>query len=255
MISAAFHTAIFVPLYNGLVALISVVPNYDVGLATIALTLVVKLLLYPVAREATRTQIAMKKLAPKLEELKIKYKDKEQQAKKMLELYKEHHIHPLSGLVPILVQLPIIIGLYWVFLQGHLPEVDTALLYSFTPVPSEVNMIFLGLVNLAVSSLVLAVLAGVSQMAYAWLASPVPEPAKPDAAPSFQNDFARSMSLQMRYVLPLIVGFIAYQASAGVALYLTASNLFSIAQEYWVRRGIKDEPIEIANDTQKAIQA
>lgn len=240
MISAAFHSAIFVPLYNGLVALISVVPNHDVGLATIALTLLVKFILFPVAREATRTQIAMKKLAPKLEELKLKYQNKEEQAKKMLELYKEHNIHPLSGLVPILVQLPIIIGLYWVFFKGHLPVIDPILLYSFVPVPGEVNMLFIGLVNLAVPSIVLAITAAASQMAYAWLATPAATPPKKDAPPSFQDDFARSMSLQMRYVLPLIVGFIAYKASAGVALYLTVSNLFSLVQEYLVRRGNHD---------------
>ena len=74
MISSAFHAAIYVPLYNGLVFLVGHIPTHDMGLAVIALTILVRIVVFPLSHRAVRSQIAMKKLAPEVEELKKKFK-------------------------------------------------------------------------------------------------------------------------------------------------------------------------------------
>ena len=129
MLGNIFNTFFYHPLYNGLVFLISAVPLADVGIAIIALTVLVKLLLFPLSRKAVRTQLIMKELEPELKTLKEKYKnDKQQQARKVMDLYKEKGVNPFSGIARILIQIPIILALYWVFFRGGLPEVNEELL-------------------------------------------------------------------------------------------------------------------------------
>jgi len=231
-----FNTLIFDPLYNALVFVIGVLPTADVGMAVIILTILVKLLLFPLARRAVHTQEAMKAIAPKAEAIKKKYEnDKQAFANATMSLYKEHNVRPFASFFIILIQLPIIIGLYWVFLRGGLPDLNSDILYSFTPRPETVNMVFLGVVSVAGKSFVLALLAGVTQFVHAYFAIQPPPPAQ---TPSFKDDFARSVQLQMRYVLPVIVGIFAYTTSAAVALYFVTANIFTIAQEWFIRRSL-----------------
>lgn len=236
-----FNTVIFEPLYNALILIIETVPYADVGITVIILTIIVKLLLFPLARQAIMTQVALRRIGPELEELKKKYKDdQKEQVQHMLALYKENNIHPLSGFLTLFIQLPIIFGLYWVFFQGGLPSVDPALLYSFMPQPTEVNMEFLGLVDMGGRSIILALLAGITQFLHARIAIHPPQTStKPGE--SLKDDIARSMHVQMRYVLPIIVGVIAYTISSAVALYWITSNVFTIGQELLVRRRIERE--------------
>lgn len=240
MISTIWHALFFNPVYNGLVYFIDTVPGGDVGVAIICITLLVKLLLLPLSYKAARTQIVMRELDPKLKEVKEKFKDdREAQARAMMELYKEAGLNPFASVFLLLIQIPVIIAVYFSVSRGGgvpLPEINTALLYSFVPNPETVNMIFLGIVNIAAKSLPLALLAGVTQFIQAKLATPKSEPRKPDEAPSLQADFARSMQLQMRYVMPIIIFVVAYTVSAAVALYFTVSNLVMIGQEFLIRR-------------------
>ncbi|PIR86589.1 hypothetical protein COU13_00095 [Candidatus Kaiserbacteria bacterium CG10_big_fil_rev_8_21_14_0_10_43_70] len=240
MVSSLFNTVIHDPLYNALVFLIGSVPYFDVGIAVVILTLFVKLILFPLAKKAIHTQVALKRITPRLEEAKKKYKDNQQeQVKKTLEIYKENDIHPLSGILTLFVQLPVILGLYWVFLRGGLPTIDPSTLYSFVPIPESVNMNFLGLVDMGGKSVLLAFLAGITQFIHARIAIHPPE-VKTKPGESLKDDLARSMSLQMRYVLPIFVGVISYFISSAIALYWTTSNLFTIGQELFVRRRIRD---------------
>lgn len=237
MFKAAFFNFIYDPLYNGLVFLVDSVPNHDIGIAIIILTIVVKVVLFPLSRQAVRTQIAMKEIAPEIEALKERFKDKqEEQARAIFALYRERGIRPFSSFFLILVQFPILFGLYWVFWHGGLPEVDTSLLYSFIPRPEMVNMEFLGLMDMRERNILLAAFAGLTQLAYARLSMGSRKPRAKDAEVSFSNDMAHSFDLQARYVLPLIVAGIAYTVAAAVPLYWTTSNLFMIAQELFMGR-------------------
>lgn len=238
MISSLFHTLVYLPLYNGLIFLVDVMPAHDVGLAVIALTVAVRVILFPLSRRAIETQAAMRDVAPDIEKLKEKYKDKqEEQARAIFALYREKKIRPFSSFFLILLQLPILFGLYWVFWRGGLPSIDPGLLYSFIPQPEAVNMQFLGIFDMGGRSIVLAAVAGLTQLVYARLSMGPRKPHKGEA--SFSTDLARSMDLQMRFVLPVMIGVIAYTVSAAVPLYWITSNTFMIVQEYASGRRLK----------------
>ena len=240
MVSDLFHTLVYIPLYNALIALLSMGSFVDVGIAVVSLTVLVKLVLYPLSLKASRTQQVMRELEAPMREIREKYKnDRETQGKKMLELYRERGVNPFSGFLVLLVQLPLILGLYFVFLKGGLPTIDSSLLYPFITKPTTVSMHFLGFLDMASKSYVLAFLAGVTQYFQAHYAMPVLAP-RGDTA-SFQEDFARSMQVQMKYFLPIVVAFVAYVASAAVALYWITSNMFAIGQEVAVRKKLARE--------------
>jgi len=154
-------------------------------------------------------------------------------------LYKEKGVNPFSGFFLILIQLPIIFALYSIFLNSGLPNITGDMLYSFVKIPDVVNMNFLGLIDIAKKSIILSLFAGITQ--FFQIRYSIPKPAEtPTGTPvSFKNDLARSMSFQMRYIMPIIVFFISYSISAAVALYWSVSNLFMIGQEIYVRGKIK----------------
>lgn len=240
MFKAAFWNFVYEPLYNGLIFLVDVVPQHDMGLAVIGLTIAVKIALYPLSKQAIRTQAAMRTIAPEIEALKEKYKDKqEEQARAIFALYKERGIRPFSSFLLILIQFPVLFGLYWVFWKGGLPSVDTSILYSFIPAPDTVSMDFLGIADMRERSIVLAVLAGITQLIYARL-SMGPRKAREQSSPSFSADLAHSFDLQARYILPVIIAGIAYTVAAAVPLYWTTSNLFMIGQELLMGRRFRE---------------
>ncbi len=231
MISTVFHTLIYDPVYNGLVYFVDILPSHDVGLAVIIVTIIVRIILFPLSRRAVQTQLAMKAIAPDVEEIKKKYKDNPQeQGRAIFALYRERNVRPFAGFLLILIQLPILLGLYFVFARGGLPQVDAATLYSFVPLPEMVNMDFLGLINMGVPSILLAVLAAVTQFIYTRLSMGPRGTVTPTEA-SFSSDMARTFDLQARYILPLMIGVFAYFIAAAAPLYWVTSNIFMILQE------------------------
>lgn len=231
MISSLFHAAVYNPIYNALVYFVDILPGHDVGFAVILVTIIVRLILYPLSRRAIKAQMAMKAIAPEIEEIKKKYKDKpEEQGRAIFALYRERDVHPFAGILVILVQLPILFGLYWVFARGGLPMINIDILYSFVPTPPTVDMEFLGLINMAGHSILLALLASVTQFIYTRL-SMGPRGQKTAAEASFSEDMARTLDIQMRYILPLMVGFFAYFIAAAAPLYWITGNIFMIGQE------------------------
>lgn len=240
MFTYIWHTFFFDPVYNGLVFFIDVIPGGDVGLAIIATVIIVKTILLPLSIKAAKTQRIMREIEPKLKELKEKFKDKrEEQAKAMMDIYKEAKINPLASIGLIFLQIPIVIALYFSVSKGGgvtLPNINLDILYSFIAAPSVVNMNFLGIVDIAGKSLVLAVLAGVTQYFQVKVSMPAISPKDPNAAPNFKDDFARNMQLQMRYMMPVIIFFVAYAVSASIALYFFVSNLVAITQEFYIKK-------------------
>ena len=150
------------PLYNAFVFLINVAPGANVGIAIIFLTIAVRIALLPLSHKSVVSQAKMRTIAPHVDKVKEQYKDnKQEQARKIMELYKEHGVNPFSGCLLLLLQLPIIFALYFVFFKG-LPDLKTDILYSFVVHPGTISMVFLGIV-LSSKSMVLAVVAAVTQ--------------------------------------------------------------------------------------------
>lgn len=239
MISETFNIIFYQPLYNGLVFLISHVPGADVGIAVVILTLLVKIIILPLSHKSVASQAKMRSIEPEIKKVKEKHKDKQEQARQVMDLYKKHGVNPFSGCFLMLIQLPVIFALYWVFLKGLAHNIDQSLLYSFVAVPEQVNMLFLGFIDMAKKNIFLAALAGISQYFQMKLSMPpvpldIGEKKKGDI--SFKDEFAKNMNVQMRYMLPGIVFFVAYSISSSVALYWLVSNLFSIGHELIVKR-------------------
>lgn len=237
-----FNTFFYEPLYNGLVFLISVIPGANVGIAVIILTLMVKTIILPLSHKSVAAQAKMRGIEPEIKKVKEKHKDKQEQARQIMDLYKKHGVNPFSGCLLVLVQLPIIFALYWVFFKG-LANLDTVALYSFITPPDHINMNFLGVIDMAKKSFVLALLAGISQYFQMKLSMPpIPrdDGEKKKSEISFKDEFAKNMNIQMRYMLPGIVFFVAYSISSAVALYWLVSNLFSIVHELVVKKRAQD---------------
>lgn len=219
--------------------LVVLLPGHSVALAIIALTVVIKSALLPLTAKTSRAQKKMKALEPALKALKEKHgKNREALARATMELYQEHGVNPLSGCLPVLIQLPVIIALYFVFWKGL--SVDPAILYGFVPPPPTLDFMFFG-IDLTQKSIVLAVLAGLAQFAVAFLTIPDPFSKKEEIkkTPNFQDDLQRSMQVQMKYILPVMIGFFAYSISAAVALYWTVGNMVTITQELYMKRKYK----------------
>lgn len=243
MISSFFHTVFYDPIYNALVALIAVVPGSDVGIAVILVTIVIRLILLPFSLSAARTQLAMKALEPKIKELKDRHKgDKEKEALGTLALYKEARVNPFASILTVFIQLPVLLALYWVFYYepfSTVSAINMARLYAFTPVPTDVSLLFLGVVSVAGKSVVLAFLAGVTQFYQAHLA--LSGTMKPSDAKGMQNDFQRVMGMQLKYVFPFIIAVISYTTSGAIALYFITTNIAGALQEIHVRRVLHKE--------------
>lgn len=246
-----FKTIFYEPLYNGLIFLMDIIPWADAGIAVVLLTILVKFILFPLSKKAIITQLKMKAIEGELASLREKHKsDRAALAKATMELYRTRGVNPFSSFFIVLLQIPIILALYYVFYKGGLPTVNQEILYPFVSVPT-IDMHFLGLIDISGRSLFLALAAGVTQYIQMALIAPLP-PKTVGEEGSFQAAFAKSMHLQMRYVMPLFITFVAYSISGAVALYWTTSNIFAIAQEAYLRRKFKQGVEErVSHDDQR----
>lgn len=229
MFSSLFHELLYRPLFNALVFLYQTVSFYDLGIAIIILTVLIRLLLHPLSQKALVSQKEMMAIQPEIKKLQEKYKDnREEQMKRMMELYKEKKVNPFAGCLPLLIQLPIIIALYWVFLAGFTEE-SLKELYAFVANPGSIHHIFLGFVDLAKQNAFLALIAGVLQF---WQSKMILDEQKKHNTPEdFQKNPSLAMSRQMTYIMPVLTVFIAYSLNAGIALYWATTNAVSIIQQ------------------------
>ncbi len=244
---ALWNTVFYEPIYNALVFTINNITFGDVGFAIIFITIIVKFILFPLTKKSIKSQILMKRIEPEMKSIKKDFPNKEEQAKKTFELYKKYGVNPFSGCLVVLLQLPVIFALYYVFYKGL--DLSSGPLYSFIQTPVDVHNNFLGLVDIHSKSIVLAVLAGISQFIQGYLASPIKPKTelvkdnKKDEPKTFQEQMADSMQLNIKYFLPIFIAFIAYQISAAVAIYWITSNIFTIAQEWYIRRQLTEKTI------------
>ena len=234
-----FSTLFYNPIYNLFVLILDYLTS-DVGLAIILVTIVIKFILYPLAKQSIKTQIGMKKIKPQLDALQKKYGKKpspekrQEMAVEMMALYRAHNVRPFSSFFVLLIQLPVLIALYWIFYQGGLPTINADILYSFVKVPEEVTMTFLDIIDLTDQrNLILGVLAGVVQAVHSYIVIDVP---KKTGQESGAEEFTRTLTLQMKYGLPVLMAGTAYYFGAAIALYLITSTLFMLFQEWLVRK-------------------
>lgn len=239
-----FNTFLVEPLYNILILILNYTPFANLGVAVIIITILVRSLLFPISRNAIKSQIKMKDVQPQIKEVNEKYKnDRQTLAMETMKIYRENNIKPFSSFLMILIQLPIIFALYFVFLKEGLPEINPEILYSFVDMPSSLSTTFLWFIDITSNSILLALAAAFSQFIQAKImmsknnAMQINSEEQGDKAKMI-GDVMKGMQLQMKYVMPIFMYFIAYSLGAVVALYFTTSNIFSIFQELYIKKTI-----------------
>ena len=234
-----FQTFIIQPIYNVFIYFIGVMPHGDVGLAIIALTLLMRAVFYPAFAASIRTQLGMQAIQEDIDEINKKYKDDPtEKGKRTMELFKEHRIRPFSSFLALLIQLPIFFALYYAFFREGLPKIAANLLYSFVSVPKVVNMEFFGLVNLRVAhNIPLTLLVAGLQYGVMWFSVARIKSGSKKVSP--ERDAAQKTQQQlMLYFFPAMMGVICFSLPAAVGVYFATTNLVSLGQEWLIRRQV-----------------
>ncbi len=227
-IGQLFNSLFYQPLFNLLIIICQFVPGNNFGLAIIILTLIVKLLFYPFGVLAIKNQKLMEGLKGKISEVQKKYQnDKQEQARQTMAIYKEAKISPFSGFLPLLVQLPILLALYRVSINGLKPE-SFDQLYSFIVKPLTISPYFINGLDLNQPSLVLTIIAGISQWFQSRQMKPAPGGQKRPEMEIIQK--------QMQFLFPIITVVILLKLPAAVALYWLVANIFTIFQQFIIER-------------------
>ena len=225
-----FNITLYQPLFNGLVLLYIYIPGHNFGIAVILLTLLIRLLLYPLSLKSIESQKSLQKLQPEIRKIQLKYKNKAKQNEELMKFYREKEFNPFGGCLPTLIQLPLLIALYRVFWRGLQPQ-QLKLLYGFVPHIATINPMFLG-IDLSSPNIVLAVLAAIGQFIQSKMMMPTKAALKEPKEKMSQ--FSQGMQKQMLYLLPLFTFFILWKLPSAIGLYWTATVVFSVIQQYIV---------------------
>jgi YidC/Oxa1 family membrane protein insertase len=221
-----FTTIIYQPLLNLTVFIYNTIGVEDLGLTIILMTLVVRLAMLPLSLKTARSQKAMAELSSEIDRIKADHKgNMTAQSEAVTKLYKERGVSPLAGCLPLIIQFPLLIGLYRVFLNIFKPE-TLNLLYTSIPHPETISHLMFGLLDISVKNPILAILAGAVQFAQAKL-SLQSQPASSQAV---------AMNKQMMYLFPILIIVIGWNLPAGLPLYWISTTLFSIGEQLYLRR-------------------
>lgn len=209
----------------------------NLGLAIIALTLIIRSLLVPLTLPSLKSQKKIAALKPELDKLKQKYgHDKKTLSQKQLELYQQHQINPAAGCLPQLIQLVILIVLYQAFIKT-----------LKGPVVDGLSLDFMWLkLNQPDSKYILPVLAGISQLILGVMLIPGADTKaetqlalqtktkKDDQKAEDMTEMAQAMQSQMIFIMPAFTFFLALRFPSGLALYWVVTTFFSLVQQYFV---------------------
>ncbi len=202
----------------------------DLGVVIILLTVIIRLLLLPSFHKSLKHQRELQLLQPKMKEIKEKYKDdQKRQAEAMMELYRVHKVNPVSSCLPILIQLPLLIALYRVFIQSLNGQALQGL-YSFVHNPGAIDPMFLHWINLAhTGNYYLAAIAAILQFIQTRMSQNKASQASADPTTRVMNNY-------LMYFLPAMTFFLGFRFPTGLSLYWITTTVFGIAQQYFILR-------------------
>jgi YidC/Oxa1 family membrane protein insertase len=222
------------PVLNGLIALSSVL-FHNFGLAIIALTIIVRLALWPLMRRQLESTKAMQSMQPKIQELQKKYgKNQQKLQQEMMKLYKEAGINPMGCLWPMLIQFPIWIALYQAIMKALATTPENLLglaqhLYSWEVVSQAIplNSQFLWLdLGQPDHTLILAIIVGGTM----WIQQ------KMTTAPTV-DPRQQSTNSMMLLMMPFMFGLFTLMFPSGLPLFWAASNVIGILTQYFFTGG------------------
>jgi len=220
-----FNTYVYEPILFVLSFIYSNIAFEDFGFAIIILTILIRFILFPIFFKSAKSQTIIQRLQPKVQDIQKKHKEnKEEQAKALLSLYKEHKVNPFSGFFLLLLQLPVFFALFRIFSQ----EASGTMFGAHS---------LFGLVDLSVANIAIAILAGASQYIQGKLAL---ASQKTDKKGAEQNPMASAGKI-MIYISPAITFFVLFRLPAALGLYWLVSTLFSVGQQVYINKKIEKE--------------
>jgi len=221
MLGSVFNTLIVSPLESSLLFIYQL--SRDFGIAVIILTILIRILLFPLEFKRLKSQEAMAKLQPKIKALQEKHRgDQAKLAEATMGLYREHQINPLTGMLSLLVQFPILIGLYQIFINLSRQ--------------ANINPFFLGIINLGTANYFLAFLSALVQY---WQIK--------ISAPQNQNS---KMGI-INYIFPGVTFLIGLNLPAALPLYWMASTLFMILEQKILKKFHEKNPKSDSRNSKK----
>lgn len=240
-----FKVVLYYPIFNLLVFFYNLIP--DIGIAIILVTIIIKVIIWPLSKKSIKSQKAMQTIQPKLEELKIQYKgDQQGLAKATMALYKKEEISPLSSCLPLLIQLPIMISVFYAFRNG-LVNTNLNFLYGFIKNPGSINPLMFNVLDLSKPQWVLGIFAGMAQFFQSKILM--------QKNPKFQDksrelSLTDTMSKQMMYTMPVVTVLISLSLPGGLSLYFFVITLLGIFDALIVTKLLQkrqDKQVEILN--------
>ncbi|HSH31166.1 MAG TPA: YidC/Oxa1 family membrane protein insertase [Candidatus Saccharimonadales bacterium] len=244
-----FNTLLVYPLFNLLALIYAVIPGHDFGLAIIVLTVLLRLVMWPLIKKQLHSQRAMQALAPEITKVRAKAKgDKQKESQLLMELYKHKGVSPFASLAPLLVQLPILFALFVVLRDvvkaGEIARVAYEPIKQLGPIQSIIkdaasfHPSLFGFIDLAQPNLILAVLTGATQ--YYQTKQITPRQTNSD------DPSAKAASL-MTVIFPFITAGIALTLPSALALFWTVTSLVAI----WQQRLILQQDVTEMKETTK----
>ncbi len=250
MIGQFFNTILIEPLVNALFFVYGIIPGHDFGLAIIIFTILIRLILWPLASKQLHSQKKMQSLQGDISKIKIKAAgDKQKEQAMLMELYKEKEVNPFSACLPALLQFPILIAMFVVFQKstGNINDIQAILYGPVKNLPYIQSLIngsvqfdasLFGLINMAKPSYLLAILAGITQFLQVKMITPRKQ--KTDT-----KDPQAQMTSFMNYTFPALTVFIAWTLPAALPLYWISTNMVAIFQQWLIMRGEVEEMEEM----------
>lgn len=253
MFRQLFTGLFYRPIYNGLIFLAYIAPNNDLGIAIILLTILIRTILLVPSQKSMKSQRRMQELQPRLNKIKEQHKgDQARIAAETMAVWKEAKISPFGSCLPILMQFPFLIALFYVIRNGLNPD-NTFMMYTQYNnfALSDINTGLFGILDLTIPNYyVLPVIIGGLQFIQMKL-SFANSAKKQDGQPA-KNEMAMANNM-MTYLMPVMIAIFTASLPAGVGIYWGTSTLYGIIQQVFVNKGGKKKDPE--EPTVKVINA
>ena len=180
------------------------------GMAIILLTIIVRMILYPLTVKQVKSMKAMQELQPKMKKLQEKYKDNPQvMQQKLGALYKDAGVNPLAGCLPLLIQMPILMGMYYALFNFQYPSPEAAA-FLWLPSMSDPDPLY-----------ILPILSALTTFLQQKMTT---------------TEMNQQMKIMMT-VMPIFIGWISLNFPSGLVLYWVTMNVVQIVQQWWMYRG------------------
>jgi YidC/Oxa1 family membrane protein insertase len=235
--------------------------THNYGLAIILLTIIIRVLMYPLMQKQMTSMMETQRIQPLMKEIQTKYKnDKEKMNQELMRLYKEHNVNPMGGCLPLLIQMPILILFFQVLREfKYLDPLTEKVAGGFLWIQNEVlyqgEMVaglaapdkLFGSISFSGTEYfigILPILVGASM----YIQQKLTTPAVPDSSNnSSSSNPAASTQKMMTTIMPLMIGFISFTLPSGLSLYWVTSTVFGIGQQLLINK--KKEAVQKAPNT------